>query len=298
MGLYSNLGRVLGALLSLAMPGIAIWQCFNLPCFQLALYVGFSGALVALIELPILCSCNKYCQTLAQYTRILGSLWIVRAGIYIGIAAGGFAIYQVQGFKPGATMDCSSYLLVPLVLLVLNSLLYIAAIYKKEDPPGGAAPKPATPTPAAGGSVTSMFAGMLGRSAAKAAVENPGAAAAFTAAAAPTLAQQMFGGGASASKESSAKSFYDDEESGGGYVAPSVPLNAPPNTRSGLFGGFGGGGGAASVPKTNGKMEAPVTNSKMSAPVTNSKLSAPVTNSTSYGFPGENDVRDINPFMS
>jgi hypothetical protein len=93
--------------------------------------------------------------------------------------------------------------------------------------------------------------------------------------------------------------FYDEEESGGGYVAPSVPLttSTAPNTRSGLFGGFGGGG-AASVPKTNGKMEAPVTNSKMSAPVTNSKLSAPVTNSTSYGFPGENDVRDINPFMS
>lgn len=293
MGLYSNLGRVLGALLSLAMPCIAVWQASS---FILALYVGLSGVLVALIELPILCSCNKYCQILAQYTRILGSLWIVRAGIYIGIAAGGFAIYQVKGFKPStAGMDANSYLLVPLVLLVLNSLLYIAAIYKKEDPPGGAAPKPVTPSPAAGGgSVTSMFAGMLGRSAAKAAVENPGAAAAFTAAAAPTLAQQMFGGGgASASKEASAKSFYDDEESGGGYVAPSVPIPTTataPNTRSGLFGGFGGGG-AASVPKTNTKMEAPVTNSKMSAP----PAPAPAT---SYGFPGENDVRDINPFMS
>jgi len=295
MGMYSLLGRVLGAILSLAMPGIALWQ---ISCFTLALYVGLGGVLIALIELPILCSCNKYCQLFAQYTRVLGSLWIVRAGIYIGVAAGGFAIYQINGFKPsGAGMDAPSYLLVPLVLLVLNAVLYLAATYKKEDPPGGAAAKPAAPTPPPGGSVSSMFAGMLGRSAAKAVVENPGATAAFTAAAAPTLAQQMFGGStASAGKEVTAKSFYDDEESGSGYVAPSVPLNptpaTAPNTRSGLFGAFGGGGGggAASVPQTNSKMSA--------APVTNSKMSAPApAPAPSSGF-GQDDVRDINPFMS
>jgi hypothetical protein len=289
------LGRVLGAVLSLAMPGIAIWQISCTACFLLNLYVGLGGFVVGLIELPILCSCNKYCQIFAQYTRVLGSLWIIRAGIYVGVAAGGFAIYQTQGFKPSTTgMDAPSYLLVPLVLLVLNAVLYLAATYKKEDPPGGAAPKPAAPAPPPGGSVSSMFAGMLGRSAAKAVVANPGAAAAFTAAAAPTLAQQMFGGGAaSAGKEASAKSFYDDEESGSGYVAPSVPLNptpaTAPNTRSGLFGGFGGGG-AASVPQTNSKMSAaPVTNSKMS--------SAPAPAPAASGF-GEDDVRDINPFMS
>ena len=60
---YATFGRLLGGLLSLAMPVLAVWQVITPPiAFVSCLYMGGMGALVALIELPMLCSCSRWCR--------------------------------------------------------------------------------------------------------------------------------------------------------------------------------------------------------------------------------------------
>ena len=125
---YATFGRVLAAILAIAMPGLAVWQIITPPsAFVMCLYVGGTGALVALIELPLLCSCFKWCVVLSRYTRVIAGFWLTRAVIYILISAGGFAIYQLeipapaiagQPPQPPASQR-NTYLLIPNVVLVL-----------------------------------------------------------------------------------------------------------------------------------------------------------------------------------
>jgi len=223
---YATIGRLLGGLLSLAMPVLAVWQVITPPvAFVSCLYMGGMGALVALIELPMLCSCSRWCKLISAYTRVIAGFWVTRAVIYILIAAGGFAIYQLEIPAPAIVgqpalppdSQRNPYALGTCVGLVLTAALYLVAMFKREPNPwqpaaAAAPPPPAAAAPAAGG----LF-GMFVSGAASAAAANPAAAASLAKAAAPSLAQQMFGGfggGAPAAKEVTAKSFYaDDEES-------------------------------------------------------------------------------------
>ena len=160
MPAYATGGRILSGLLALGMPIIAVWQLMQPePAFVLCLYVGGMGALVALIELPLLCSCSRWCVLLGTYTRLLAGLWLTRAIIYILIAAGGFAIYQLKipappslsGDQTPPASQENTFLLIPLIVLVLAAALYLMATVKKEANPYQAAAA-AAPAAAAGGS--------------------------------------------------------------------------------------------------------------------------------------------------
>lgn len=52
--------------------------------------------LLALFEIPSLCTCYSGCVVVGKYTRIVSGFWIPRAAALVGIAAGGIAIYAVR----------------------------------------------------------------------------------------------------------------------------------------------------------------------------------------------------------
>lgn len=107
MGRYSTFGRILGALDAVALAGVGAYKLLTpaagggQAAIGLCIYTICVSPLLFVVEMPTLCKCFKFCNILTRYTKWIAGTWILRAVLYILIAAGAFAIYVVSALLPG-----------------------------------------------------------------------------------------------------------------------------------------------------------------------------------------------------
>ena len=94
---FASTGRLLGVANSLLLPSIAVWQgVVNIgnptQYLGICLYLFAVGLIVALIEVPSLCSCSIYCVATAKHLKRVSG-WTVRGGVYLLGGCGGVAVY-------------------------------------------------------------------------------------------------------------------------------------------------------------------------------------------------------------
>jgi hypothetical protein len=136
----------------------------------LGLYLLAVGAIVLFIELPSCCTCAVWCTKITSCLHVFTGYWIVRAVVYIGLSAGGYAIYEIKRPEPNGS------LIITVIMLTFAAAIYIVATILREPNPAAkkagpsaddAAPVPvdkpkskaATPKGAATGSAKGAAAG-------------------------------------------------------------------------------------------------------------------------------------------
>lgn len=102
MGRYSQLGRFIGALGAFGLAALGAYTLVTPTAggaeaaTGLSIYTICVSPLLFVVEMPTLCKCFKFCNILSKYTKWIAGTWILRAVLYILIAAGAFAIYVVS----------------------------------------------------------------------------------------------------------------------------------------------------------------------------------------------------------
>lgn len=237
--MFAFIGRIIAGL---SVLGFIICACFtfNAPeSVGLNVYCIAIAVLIGLVEMPLICSCFRWCECVARYMKYITGWWWARSVMYILLTAGAYAIYATQHVQ-------NIYMVIVLAALDAAALCFLVATVRAEPNPAyellfkGKKPDGT----AAGSGSSSGGGGWFGSSKKKAQAAAADAAAsagaAAGAAAGKSAAQQMFGGGDE--EAAVAPSF---EKRGSTTGAGAAATGTSNSKASGMFTGgglFGGGG--------------------------------------------------------
>lgn len=79
---------------------------------------------MGIVELPVLCTFMNFCKKISAVLQVVTKLLIFRGLFYMGIGAGGIAIFVKE--KP------IWYLLLVAIVILVDGLFYMIAFFKKE----------------------------------------------------------------------------------------------------------------------------------------------------------------------
>ncbi len=89
-------------------PGLPVYALYNLfnsksLGYGLIAYFCCASFVLGIVEIPMLCACYEWCQTVARVTRPIAGLWVGRAAVHILVTAGilGIALHESPQVRAG-----------------------------------------------------------------------------------------------------------------------------------------------------------------------------------------------------